>query len=310
VLDLNVALRDIESLLRRLIGEDVQLTFSAGRDLWRVSMDPSQLDQTLTNLAVNARDADAFGGRLTIETRNVVIDERYCASPPRRARRRVRDGRGLGLRLRHGRSTLDRAFEPFFTTKPEGEGTGLGLSTVYGVARQNGGTVNLYSEPGRGTTVRVYLPRHRGAAQARPEAAPAPLRRGAERILLVEDEAALLALTEETADGARLRGAVGRGAARGDRVRVEAGAAPRPAADRRHHALDERQGALGARAGPAARASACCTRPGTPPTPSPTAACWSPGSTSWRSPSRWTRWPPDPRGARSAVLTAAGGVPG
>jgi PAS domain S-box-containing protein len=197
VLDLNVALRDIENLLRRLIGEDVALHFTAGRGLWRVSMDPSQLDQTLTNLAVNARDAMPFGGRLTVETRNVVVDDAYCAShPDARAGEFVMiavsdTGRGMD------RATLDRAFEPFFTTKPEGEGTGLGLSTVYGVARQNGGSVNLYSEPGRGTTVRVYLPRYEGEQEARTEPAPAPLRRGAETILLVEDEAALLALTEE-----------------------------------------------------------------------------------------------------------------
>jgi PAS domain S-box-containing protein len=196
-LDLNVALRDIESLLQRLIGEDVEMTFNAGRALWRVSMDPSQLDQTLTNLVVNARDAMAFGGRLTIETRNVVLDEAYCAAHPDSRTGEfvmiaVSDtGRGMD------RPTLDRAFEPFFTTKPEGEGTGLGLSTVYGVARQNGGSVNLYSEPGRGTTVRVYLPRHEGDA-ARVEPAPSPLPRcGAETILLVEDEGALLALAEE-----------------------------------------------------------------------------------------------------------------
>jgi PAS domain S-box-containing protein len=197
VLDLNVTIRDIESMLRRLIGEDVALHFTAGRDLWSVSMDPSQVDQALTNLAVNARDAMPFGGRLTIETRNVVIDDAYCAShPDARAGEFVMiavsdTGRGMD------RATLDRAFEPFFTTKAEGEGTGLGLSTVYGAARQNGGSVNLYSEPGRGTIVRVYLPRHEGAAEVRVETAPAPLRRGAERILLVEDEAALLALTEE-----------------------------------------------------------------------------------------------------------------
>jgi nitrogen-specific signal transduction histidine kinase/CheY-like chemotaxis protein len=197
VLDLNVALRDIESLLQRLIGEDVQMTFNAGRGLWRVSMDPSQLDQTLTNLVVNARDAMAFGGRLTIETRNVVLDEAYCASHPDARTGEfvtiaVSDtGRGMD------RATLDRAFEPFFTTKPEGEGTGLGLSTVYGVARQNGGSVNLYSEPGRGTTVRVYLPRHEGdAARVEPVSSLAP-RCGAETILLVEDEGALLALAEE-----------------------------------------------------------------------------------------------------------------
>jgi two-component system cell cycle sensor histidine kinase/response regulator CckA len=197
VLDLNVALRDIESLLRRLIGEDVALHFTAGRGLWRVSMDPSQLDQTLTNLAVNARDAMPFGGRLTIETRNVVVDEAYCASHPEsRAGDYVMiavsdTGRGMD------RATLERAFEPFFTTKPEGEGTGLGLSTVYGVARQNGGSVNLYSEPGRGTTVRVYLPRCQSSEELHVEPAPGVLRRGSETILLVEDEGALLALTEE-----------------------------------------------------------------------------------------------------------------
>jgi two-component system, cell cycle sensor histidine kinase and response regulator CckA len=159
-------------------------------------MDPSQLDQTLTNLAVNAREAMPFGGRLTIETRNVVVDEAYCAShPDARAGAFVMmavsdTGRGMD------RATLDRAFEPFFTTKPEGEGTGLGLSTVYGVARQNGGSVSLYSEPGRGTTVRVYLPRRESGQEARAEPAPA-VHRGPETILLVEDEGALLALTEE-----------------------------------------------------------------------------------------------------------------
>ncbi|MET0552958.1 MAG: PAS domain-containing protein [Vicinamibacteria bacterium] len=197
VLDLNVALRDIESLLRRLIGEDVALHFAAGRGLWRVSMDPTQLDQTLTNLAVNARDAMPFGGRLTIETRNVVLDDTHGPSDPDARGGEfvmiaVSDtGRGMD------RATLDRAFEPFFTTKPEGEGTGLGLSTVYGVARQNGGYVKLYSEPGHGTTVRVYLPRHEGAQEPRAEPATAVLRRGTETILLVEDEGALLALTEE-----------------------------------------------------------------------------------------------------------------
>jgi PAS domain S-box-containing protein len=197
VLDLNISIGDIESLLRRLIGEDVILRFAPGRDLWPVSMDPSQVDQTLTNLAVNARDAMPFGGQLTIETRNVVIDDAYCATHPD-----ARPGEFVLIAVSdtgHGmdHATLERAFEPFFTTKPEGEGTGLGLSTVYGVARQNGGSVNLYSEPGRGTTVRVYFPRHEGRTEARAEPAPEPLRRGAERILLVEDEAALLALTEE-----------------------------------------------------------------------------------------------------------------
>jgi two-component system cell cycle sensor histidine kinase/response regulator CckA len=193
VIDLNQTVSDMLKLLHRLIGEDIELAWAPGRPLWPVKLDSTQADQILTNLCVNARDAIAGVGKITIETANVTIDPRYCAAHPDAipgdfVMLAVSDnGRGMDAAL------VSHIFEPFFTTKQVGEGTGLGLSTVYGIARQNGGFINVYSEVGRGSTFKIYLPRFVGAGnQIRAEDA-APLAQGeGETILLVEDERAIM----------------------------------------------------------------------------------------------------------------------
>jgi two-component system, cell cycle sensor histidine kinase and response regulator CckA len=198
VLDLSSQLQGMESLLRRIIGEDVELVFRLAHGGWPVSIDPSQLDQVLANLAVNARDAMPEGGRLAVATENVSLDEAYCrthaeAIPGEYVCLSVSDD-GCGMDA----ATLSRVFEPFFTTKPEGKGTGLGLAMLYGIVRQNGGHVSAYSEPGGGTTFRIYLPRHQGAVgSVEPAEPPERLRRGQETILLVEDEESLRELSRE-----------------------------------------------------------------------------------------------------------------
>jgi PAS domain S-box-containing protein len=193
VVNLNDTLAGILSMLRRLIGEDVQLTLLPGEELWPVKVDPSQIDQILTNLCLNARDAIAGVGKLTVETGNVTLDADYCAShaecvPGDYVRLTVSDD-GCGM----DEETRSHLFEPFFTTKVMGKGTGLGLATVYGVVQQNHGSIEVQSEPGHGTTFKLYLPRH--------QSTPLPLTRdevvalvtrGRETILLVEDEAAIL----------------------------------------------------------------------------------------------------------------------
>jgi PAS domain S-box-containing protein len=180
----------------RLIGEDVDLRVVADEGLWTVNVDPAQVDQILINLAVNARDAMPRGGKLTIETANAQFDEAYCrehvgAKPGQYVLLAVSDD-GLGM----DKETLSHMFEPFFTTKETGKGTGLGLATVHGIVEQNGGFINVYSEPGRGTTFKVYFPRAadlgRGAAAQPAEAARL---RGSGRVLVVEDEVAVRRLT-------------------------------------------------------------------------------------------------------------------
>ncbi len=198
-IDLDAEVRRTATLLRRVIGEHVELELSgAASPPWPVCADPSQIDQVLVNLAVNARDAMPEGGRLTVETANVSLE-------PAQVQQFTEAAAGDYVRLAvsdtgHGMdpATLERAFEPFFTTKPEGRGTGLGLSTVYGIAQQNGGFVHLESAPGRGTTVAVYLPRlASGEAVDAPSVEPAAASKGGETILLVEDEAALRELGQE-----------------------------------------------------------------------------------------------------------------
>jgi len=201
-LAINGHLQELQQMLQRLIGEDVELSFVAEAALWPVHLDPAQLEQVVVNLAINSRDAMPAGGKLTIETQNVVLDEQYCAShlgtvPGEYVLVAVSDN-GSGM----DRKTLARACEPFFTTKEAGQGTGLGLSTVYGIVRQNNGHLNIYSEPGQGTTVKVYLPRHSGQPdrQARVED-NGPLVGGQETVLVVEDEPQLLRLVSRLLEG-------------------------------------------------------------------------------------------------------------
>jgi PAS domain S-box-containing protein len=189
VMDLNDAISDILKLLRRLIGEDVTMKFTEDPDTWPVKMDPVQIDQILANLCVNARDAIGGVGSVNIETSNATFDESYCARhqgsvPGDYALLTVTDT-GCGM----DKETLENIFEPFFTTKGVGEGTGLGLATVYGIVKQNNGYITVYSEHGKGTTFKIYLPRHVCEETALAAvAAPAKSPHGTETVLLVEDE--------------------------------------------------------------------------------------------------------------------------
>ena len=191
VVNLNDVVTGVEQLLRRTIGEHVELTISLSRDPWLVEADPGQFEQVLVNLAVNARDAMPDGGLLTIDTENSEIDEAYTETNPglapgRYVRLRVSDT-GSGME----QAVLDHVFEPFFTTKPRGEGTGLGLPTVFGIVAQAGGEIQLYSEPGIGTTCRVLLPTtDRPPTIGRFPTEPRDLH-GTETVLVVEDEDAL-----------------------------------------------------------------------------------------------------------------------
>jgi PAS domain S-box-containing protein len=188
VLDLNEVLLSMDKMLQRIIGEDVELVSQAGQGLGRVRADPGSIEQVIMNLVVNARDAMPTGGRLTIETANVVLDGEYArehmgVKPGPHVALAVSDT-GIGM----DRATQARIFEPFFTTKPQDKGTGLGLSTVFGIVQQGGGSVCVSSEPGKGTTFKIYLPRVDAVVDAAgPQAAPAT-NRGAETILLVEDD--------------------------------------------------------------------------------------------------------------------------
>jgi hypothetical protein len=197
VIDLNEVVHGAGQLLRRTLGEHIDLTIDAAPALWRVKADRGQLEQVLVNLAVNARDAMPGGGRLTIDTGNTEVDEVYASPRPelvpgRYARFRVSDT-GTGM----DRATAARVFEPFFSTKPKGRGTGLGLATVYGIVTSNGGDIEIYSEVGLGTTVSVLLPVTE--EDAAPAVAPAPGGEGqpghGETILVVEDEDSLRDLT-------------------------------------------------------------------------------------------------------------------
>jgi len=202
VLDLNAVVAGLAPMLSRLIGEDLELTAVPAPGLGRVKADPTQVEQVIVNLAVNARDAMPQGGRLTIETGNVELDEAYTrrhpgANPGRFVMVAVNDtGHGMDA------ATQARIFEPFFTTKEPGKGTGLGLATVFGIVKQSGGSIWVYSEPGHGTTFKVYLPRVDDATdQTAPTAEGSPLARASETILLVEDDDEVRALARETLEG-------------------------------------------------------------------------------------------------------------
>lgn len=196
VIDLNDTIENMLKMLRRLIGEDIDLAWLPGSRLWHVKMDPAQADQILANLCVNARDAINGVGKITIETQNVTFNEAYCREhadflPGQYVLLAVSDD-GCGM----DKETLKNIFEPFYTTKALGEGTGLGLSTVYGIVKQNEGFINVYSEPEKGTTFKIYLSRHIGGeregAEAETRAEP-PVGHG-ETILLVEDDLSILNL--------------------------------------------------------------------------------------------------------------------
>ena len=193
----NEVLARSENLLRRLMGDAIELRFEPGADLWNLRADPSQLDQILVNLAVNGRDAMPGGGRLTFETANVVLEgERHVMDDQPVSGEFVLiavsdDGDGMDA------ATRERIFEPFFSTKGPGEGTGLGLATVYGIVSQNGGVITVYSEPGHGTTFKVYLPAVREAPEATPEPTATAIGPGPETILLVEDDEHIRRLARE-----------------------------------------------------------------------------------------------------------------
>ena len=173
MLDLSETIAGMLKMLGRLIGEDIKLVFDPGKNLWPTKIDPSQLDQILVNLCVNARDAITDIGRITIEIGNSKFDEEFCAShagflPGEYVGVTVSDT-GSGM----DKATMDHIFEPFFTTKEMGKGTGLGLATVYGIVKQNRGFINVYSEVGVGTRFTIYLARHVGSdtQEQAPEAA-------------------------------------------------------------------------------------------------------------------------------------------
>jgi len=196
VLDLNETVTGMLKMLNRLIGENIDFVWQPASDLWLLKFDPSQVDQILANLCVNARDAIADDGKIIIQTGNCIIDKDYCvqhedAVPGEYVRLAVSDN-GSGMDT----DTLDRIFEPFFTTKETGKGTGLGLATVFGIVKQNNGFIHVNSEPGKGSTFTIYLPRYMGRSvqsQSEGDAMSAPS--GLETILLVEDELAILNMT-------------------------------------------------------------------------------------------------------------------
>jgi PAS domain S-box-containing protein len=204
ILDLNAIVLQVEKMLRRLIGEDIDLKATLGSALGCIKADQSHIEQVIMNLAVNARDAMPQGGKLMIETANVDLDEDYARrhrpqKPGAYVLLTVADT-GMGMDA----ETQSRIFEPFFTTKELGKGTGLGLSTVYGIVRQSGGHIWVYSEVGQGTTFKIYLPRMGQAVRAgKPVTGLTEPLRGTETILLVEDEDALRELTRNLleADG-------------------------------------------------------------------------------------------------------------
>ncbi len=195
-LDINSTVKSMTGMLRRFIGEDIDLVWRAGKEVWPVKMDPGQIDQIMVNLCVNARDAIEDVGKVTIETGNVRMDETYCNHhyeflPGEYVLLAVSDN-GCGMKP----EILQNIFEPFFTTKEAAKGTGLGLSTVYGIVKQNKGFINVYSEPGLGTTFKIYLPRHRKEEKTLPVEAPEqPVESGHETILVVEDEPIILEMT-------------------------------------------------------------------------------------------------------------------
>ncbi|MDZ7832400.1 MAG: PAS domain S-box protein [Desulfobacterales bacterium] len=200
-LDLNETISGMLKMLQRLIGENIDLVWHPGNNLWPVKLDPSQVDQTMANLAVNARDAIADVGKIKIETNNVEVDDDYCNLypyfvPGQYVMLSVSDD-GSGM----DKETLANLFEPFFTTKEIGKGTGLGMAMIYGIVKQHNGFINVDSEPGKGTTVKIYLPRletEESALEPAKESTPTrQLPTGTETILIVEDEIPVLQMSRQ-----------------------------------------------------------------------------------------------------------------
>ncbi|MGB7847654.1 MAG: ATP-binding protein, partial [Candidatus Acidiferrum sp.] len=198
LLDLNVVLTDLEPLLRRIVEENIRLEMVLARDLGEIKNDRSQLSQVILNLVANARDAMNQGGRLTIETSNAYLGEAYArdhldVAPGPYVQLSVTDS-GEGM----DKETVSRIFEPFFTTKEKGSGSGLGLATVYGIVRQSSGHIWVYSEPGRGTTFKIYFPRVSGISEEElRETQGDTVASGSETILLVEDSRLLAKVTRD-----------------------------------------------------------------------------------------------------------------
>jgi two-component system, cell cycle sensor histidine kinase and response regulator CckA len=206
VLDLNEIVENMNRMLKRMIGEDIQFLTILAAGLWPVKVDPGQIEQVIMNLVVNARDAMPDGGRLTLETANMNLNEEYAGrhisvKPGPFVMMAVTDT-GCGMDA----ATQSHLFEPFFTTKEKGKGTGLGLSTVYGIIKQSGGNIWAYSELGRGSTFKVYLPRAEEAVKTHPPKEPQPLAgKGTETILLVEDEDAVRSMISRVLQGSGYR---------------------------------------------------------------------------------------------------------
>ncbi len=198
VIDMNQLLSGFETMLRRLIGEDIDLRLVPGKDLGQVRADPGQLEQVIMNLVVNARDAMPQGGILTVETNSVELGDKYVST-----RATVKPGHYVSLVVSDTGTGMDSVtlaslFQPFFTTKEQGKGTGLGMTMVFNIVKQNGGGVDGYSEPGKWTSVKIYLPRIDQPKAVEPEAAPAKIARASETILLVEDEDVVRNLVRRT----------------------------------------------------------------------------------------------------------------
>ncbi len=200
-INLGRLLRGMDELLRRALGESIEIRTRVAEELWNTFADPHQLENVILNLAINSRDAMKAGGKLTLEVSNTQLDEPYAQKHSD-----VTAGPYVLLAISdtgHGMppEVIERAFEPFFTTKPEGRGTGLGLSMVYGFVKQTGGHITLYSEVGHGTTIKIYLPRALQAEAPRPESAPIPIEGGTEAVLVVEDNPEVRATVVETLTG-------------------------------------------------------------------------------------------------------------
>lgn len=198
VTDLNNTVNGILKMLHRLIGEDIELVWLPGQDLWPIKMDPTQIDQILANLSINAKDAIDDVGKLIIETGKVRFDQDFCMDHPN-----CTPGDFVQLTVSddgHGmdKETLQKIFEPFFTTKDVDRGTGLGLATVYGIVKQNDGFIDVYSEPNKGTSFKIYLPRYKSAREHGPGKDQVQIAaKGEETILLVEDESSILEMTAQ-----------------------------------------------------------------------------------------------------------------